>query len=181
MAKKEARKEAPKKAAGKEAWKAAFLAALRDGVHVRDACRKAKIGAAQVYKCRAADSRFADAWAEAIRIGTAELEAEAGRRAYHGTLKPVYQKGVLVGRIREYSDTLLIFLLKARRPQKYRERVEHSGLKGKPIDVQVKHDFDRYAKSYADFVASMERGSAADVLQDGAVQPVDPGKPKAAR
>jgi hypothetical protein len=32
-----------------------------------------------------------------------------------------------VGTIRDYSDTLLIFMLKARRPQKFRERIaEHA-------------------------------------------------------
>jgi hypothetical protein len=34
----------------------------------------------------------------------------------------------------EYSDTLLIFLLKGIRPEKYRERFEHSGPEGGPIE-----------------------------------------------
>jgi hypothetical protein len=34
-------------------------------------------------------------------------------------------KGAECGRVREYSDTLLIFLLKATKPEKYRERHEH--------------------------------------------------------
>jgi len=41
--------------------------------------------------------------------------------------KPVYHGGKRVGFIREYSDVLLIFLLKGLRPAKYRERVEHAG------------------------------------------------------
>ena len=44
------------------------------------------------------------------------------RRASEGTLKPVFYQGKMCGEIREYSDTLLIFLLKARRPETYRER-----------------------------------------------------------
>jgi len=52
------------------------------------------------------------------------LEDEAVRRAYEGIDKPVYQMGKQVGVIREYSDTLLIFLLKGLRPAKYRERYD---------------------------------------------------------
>ena len=63
------------------------------------------------------------------------LEAEALRRALKGTEKPVYQNGKQVGAIREYSDLLLIFLLKARRPTVYREnaRLELTGVGGGPI------------------------------------------------
>lgn len=60
------------------------------------------------------------------------LEREAFRRAHTGTLKPIYQGGEKVGSVREYSDTLMIFLLKGARPQKYREnhKVEVSGTVG---------------------------------------------------
>jgi hypothetical protein len=52
------------------------------------------------------------------------LEDEAVRRAYEGVEKPVCQMGKEVGVIREYSDTMLIFLLKGLRPAKYRERYD---------------------------------------------------------
>jgi hypothetical protein len=41
---------------------------------------------------------------------------EAWRRAVKGCRKPVYQGGQLVGYVREFSDLLLIFLIKAARP-----------------------------------------------------------------
>jgi hypothetical protein len=44
-----------------------------------------------------------------------------------------------VGFIQEYSDTLLIFLLKGLRPEKYRERFEHSG-PGKGGAILVSYD-----------------------------------------
>lgn len=50
------------------------------------------------------------------------MEAEAWRRGKTGVLKPVYQGGKKVGSVREYSDTLLIFMLKGTRPEKYRDR-----------------------------------------------------------
>lgn len=50
------------------------------------------------------------------------LEQEAIRRAVDGTNKPVFFQGEIVGFEKEYSDTLLVLLLKAHKPDKYRER-----------------------------------------------------------
>lgn len=58
--------------------------------------------------------------------------------AYEGTLKPVYFKGEQCGEIREYSDTLMMFILKAKKPE-YRDRVQQeiSGPDGKPVSTEV--------------------------------------------
>ena len=65
------------------------------------------------------------------------LEDEALRRAVEGVEKPISVNGE-TKIIREYSDTLLIFLLKGAAPEKYRERYEHaiSGPNGDPIQVE---------------------------------------------
>jgi hypothetical protein len=57
------------------------------------------------------------------------MEQEAIRRGQHGVEKPVFQGGKEVGAVREFSDTLLIFMLKSRKPETYREnvKVEHAG------------------------------------------------------
>jgi len=47
------------------------------------------------------------------------MEREAYRRAVEGNDKPVYQGGKKVGTVKEYSDGLLTFLLKARKPEVY--------------------------------------------------------------
>ena len=52
------------------------------------------------------------------------LQDEAVRRAHEGVLRPVYHRGVKVGVIREYSDQLLIFLLKGWLPDVYGARRE---------------------------------------------------------
>ena len=105
-----------------------FLKTLRlTGGNVSRACKAEGIGRRTAYEWRASDEAFARAWDEAVEAGLDELEQEAYRRAFKGTKKPVYQKGELVGHIQEYSDTLTIFLLKGGRPEKFRERVEHSG------------------------------------------------------
>jgi hypothetical protein len=78
-------------------------------------------------------------WEDAIEAGTDVLEEEAKRRALFGVEKPVFQKGELVGHVQEYSDTLMIFLLKGRNPNKFKERVhaEHTGKDGGPIQHEV--------------------------------------------
>lgn len=88
------------------------------------ACRKAKIGRTTAYKVRDDDADFAAAWDIALEDAADMMEEEVHRRAVEGVLRPVYQGGKKVGSVREYSDTLLIFRLKAVRPEKYRERTE---------------------------------------------------------
>jgi hypothetical protein len=144
--KKRARKRAPRRphkigrpVAGTVDWTEAFLSALLDGLHVRDACGVAVVASGVAYKRRKEDEEFGLAWREAIAIGTEALAAEAARRGYHGVLKPVFHKGKVCGHIREYSDSLLMFLLRARDPAKYREshKVEHTGPSGGAIPIRI--------------------------------------------
>ena len=52
-------------------------------------------------------------------LGLDALEDEAIRRAREGVVEPVFQAGLHCGNVRKYSDLLLIFLLKSRRPHRY--------------------------------------------------------------
>jgi hypothetical protein len=122
-------------------WQTPFLDWLTKRGNVADACRKAKVSRKWAYEVRNADLDFAAAWEEALTEGVELLEGEAYRRAKDGTLKPIYHAGVRVGTVREYSDTLTIFLLKAHKPEKYREnvRVEHTGKDGNEIVIRVEY------------------------------------------
>lgn len=44
-----------------------------------------------------------------------------------------FTEGKVVGKIRDYSDSLLIFLLKAKQPEVYRDRFDHSGRGENPV------------------------------------------------
>ena len=112
-----------------QVWKPAFLDALRRTGIVKHAVEAAGIARRTAYDARDRDEAFAKAWDDIVEDATEEMEREAVRRAAEGTVKPVFQHGRKVGEIREYSDTLLMFLLKARRPEVYREnsRVVHEG------------------------------------------------------
>jgi hypothetical protein len=98
-----------------------------------------------VYQVRKVDNEFFAAWDRAEQEAVDLLEAAAWQRATKGCEEPVYMKDEngkikLVTKIPRYSDTLLIFLLKAGRPAKYREtiRSELSGPEGGPIPVEDK-------------------------------------------
>lgn len=82
-----------------------------------------------VYSWLEHDEEFAAGFRGAEIEATETMEAEAYRRGIQGTEKPVFHQGVVCGTVQEYSDTLLIFMLKARAPEKYRERqdIKHSG------------------------------------------------------
>lgn len=99
------------------------MTALSETASVSRACTRAKIGRRTVYDWRETDADFAKAWDEALDLGSDALEDEAIRRAKDGTLKPVFYEGRKCGTIREYSDTLLIFMLKGRRP-KFRDHIK---------------------------------------------------------
>jgi hypothetical protein len=101
--------------------RAAFLEALQNTGNVSTSCQIAGLPRSCVYDWREADSDFAAHWASALELGCDALEDEAVRRGCDGWLKPVYHQGKEVGAIQEYSDTPLIFMLKARRPPKFRD------------------------------------------------------------
>jgi transposase-like protein len=98
---------------------AAIYKSLSLGNSVAAACRSARINRSTYYRWLDADEEFKKAVADAIEEGTDRLEDEAKRRAM------------------KQSDTLIIFLLKARRPDKYKDRVEnqHTGRDGGPIVI----------------------------------------------
>lgn len=102
-----------------------FLDELAKGVSVAGAASAIGLSRTAMYQRRAADEDFATAWDEAVEAGTDILEDEARRRAVDGVPEPKYYEGAICGTVQKYSDSMLMFMLKARRPGKYRENVHH--------------------------------------------------------
>lgn len=142
-------------------WEKAFLASLSKLGNVRLACEASEIDRRTAYNRRGADPDFAKAWDDALDQAADLLEEEARRRAYEGVRRYKFDRGrpIMVSVVgddglavkdkdgnlelvpyveHEYSDTLLIFLLKGIRPEKYRERgaLELTGPNGGPIAVR---------------------------------------------
>lgn len=117
-----------------QAKRAAFLRAYERLGTVLHAAEEAGIDR-QTHYAWLKDPEYAAAFADAEEKSVDALEAEARRRGIYGTEEPVYHNGQIVGSIRKYSDTLLIFLLKGAKPQKYRDRVD--------ISMDVRSALDR--------------------------------------
>ncbi|UTW59968.1 helix-turn-helix domain-containing protein [Kordiimonas sp. SCSIO 12603] len=105
-----------------KAIKAKFLDFLSEGYSVVKAAEAAGVSGRTVYKWRRVDIAFAVEWEQALDIATDLIEEEAMRRAVKGVAKPVYRGGEVVGHVQDYSDSMLMFLLKARRPEKYNDK-----------------------------------------------------------
>ena len=125
----------------KRDWKPAFIEALRATGSVTRAAKYAGRSRNQAYYVRRQSEDFAAQWDDALEEGTDLLDAEARRRAVTGTDKPVFYKGEVVGSITTYSDRLLMFLLRAHRPQVFRDggKVKQPGA----TDVDVDRDREK--------------------------------------
>lgn len=99
--------------------KQAFLNALSAGHSVRAAAEAAGAAFDEPHAWREGDRAFADRWQRAEDAGTDVIEDEAYRRAVTGVEKPIYRGGEVVGHVADYSDSMLMFLLKSRRPDRY--------------------------------------------------------------
>lgn len=138
-----------------------FLNELAQRGIVQDAAMVAGLSRQSFYEWRNNDPEFAADWDEALEIANDALEREAWRRAVEGVDKPLIgrvgkdQDGV-IEIVKEYSDTLMVKLLAARRPEKFRERTRDEPLP--PVDWE--------RVSEADQVAFIEgKISLADVIK----------------
>lgn len=115
-----------------------FMAELTQHGNVTRAARAVGITRVYAYQVKAEDAVFAEAWDNAIQEWADMLEGEADRRAFEGATKGIWYKGELVGEERLYSDTLLMFRLKALRPDLYKDRqaTELTGKDGGPMEMK---------------------------------------------
>lgn len=84
---------------------------------------------------REEDEAFNEACVEAEEMAADLLEMEARRRAEDGIDHPVIFKGEITDTYKQYSDTLMLALLKGVKPDKYKERKELSGSVGRPMTL----------------------------------------------
>ena len=108
--------------------KHAFLTHYAQWANVSAACTAAGVARANIYYWQEHDSDFSAAFKVAEAAATERLEREAWRRAVEGSPyeRTSYWHGEPVGTDRkiEYSDQLMMLLLRARRPDLYREKVD---------------------------------------------------------
>lgn len=125
--------------------KAAFLAAYAECGTVRGAVKASKVHADSHYRWLREDPSYVLAFEDAKRRSAAVMEEEARIRAMHGVRRLKFNKhgepliDPATGepyQEMQYSDTLLIFLLKANNPSKFGDRIETTH-KGESSPVQI--------------------------------------------
>jgi hypothetical protein len=106
----------------------AFVEALADTGLVSAACQAVDMSVASAYRLRRAPGAesFARAWDAALDAAADHLAAVAFSRALEGVDVPVFDRdGCRIGARRQYNDRLLMFLLRAYRPERF-GRVERA-------------------------------------------------------
>lgn len=96
----------------------AFFHCLSRNGNVTLTCNELNLNRIEVYHHKK-NPEFLARFNTAMSLGIDSWEDEAVRRAFDGYLKPVFQQGMQVGEIREYSDTLAAMILKGGKPERY--------------------------------------------------------------
>lgn len=154
---------------------AIFFEEFARSANVTAACALSGYAKTSVYEWRKTDQEFAARWENADKEATVNLEAEMYRRAVFGVTRyePMLHQGkiVVTKKITEYSDTLAIFLAKARNPEKYRERIEVN-INWRQELKQLNINPDQYLAQMIE-VARMQL-EAQETLEDNGVIDVTP-------
>jgi hypothetical protein len=113
----------------------AFLTHLAQTSNVTESAELVGMSRRGIYDVRERDEAFRQSWDEAVEIATDLLEKEARRRALDGWEEPVFYRGEEIGKTRLYSDRMLELLLKAHRPDRFKDTVrqELTGANGNPL------------------------------------------------
>jgi len=98
-----------------------FLVALAQTGVVGTSAARAGLSVRTLKSIRKTDREFAELWDDAIDFAADVAENEAFHRGVHGEVEPVFFKGAQVGEVIRKSDRMLELVLKARRPEKFRE------------------------------------------------------------
>lgn len=161
---------------------AAWLANYRQTGNSTLAARAAGVSRDVPYDFRARNPEhpFVAEWERAAEEAIDLLEAEALRRGKEGVAEPVWYQGREVGEVQRYSDTLLIFLLKALRPEKYRDNY-HVAVEGR-MQVDVTHreisELDRRIERLLGRMADLDAGGQGPpgLAAGGEAEPADPAR-----
>jgi hypothetical protein len=116
---------------------ARFLTAFAIIGTISGAALAAKVGKRTHYNWLETDETYAARYEATHEEAIDKAEQELRRRGVEGYNKPVFQGGKMVGTIREFSDTCLIFYLKGRRKSVFGDKREVTGKDGGPIEANV--------------------------------------------
>ncbi len=150
--------------------KRAFLAAFAITGSITASAQKAECRRSTHYDwlTNDHDGSYLIAFEEARLEACDRLEVEARRRAVQGLEKGVWHNGKRVGTEKVFSDILLIFLLKANNPAKFRDRYEV-----KTTNVNLHHDLEAMRGAMQDMMQDPECAQLAEKLAERMAKTVD--------
>lgn len=134
-----------------------FIEAYRRLGTITAAAEAAGVARGTHYEWLRNDPEYAAEFRQAEEAVADMLEREAIRRAVEGTERFVYHQGEVVGAERQFSDTLLIFLLKGHRPEKFKDRTQVTS----EVTVHDGSEVDREIARLAAELAGRAEGRAA--------------------
>jgi hypothetical protein len=121
----------------------AFLTAYANLYMVKYAAPEAGVKRREHYRWLEKYPGYRRAFEETRRWVADDLESLLVERAVNGTLEAVRYKGKIVGHIRRYNDSLMMFLLRGMMPEKYgnQRRQQVSAPQQPPIPPNVRLTF----------------------------------------
>jgi hypothetical protein len=163
-----------------------FLAAFGGSGSVVKAARAAHIPRSKHYGWLDNDPNYRPRWKAAVRAAIRTLEDEAVRRANEGVSRPVTYKGkqVYIGGQpvyeTDYSDQLLMFLLKAYDPERFKDRSEQTIRMPQSIEDLPEELLDSFIQRFEQLAAAkrarLQAAPAPANEQTVDVKPAEPGE-----
>lgn len=152
-----------------------FLAAVAECGRPTQVCRDLRIHYPTIHALKRDDPDFKIAFDQAMAQAYDGFEDEARRRAFEGYLKPVYQQGMRVGEVREFSDALAMMMLKAGKPEAYNPKTElqldHKG--GIAFGELSDEEINKRINDKLTFLYGKPQNPGTQVTADEALHPTD--------
>lgn len=142
-----------------------FCRLLETGMSVAESARGAGFSVNAFRGARSADPAFAQAWDEAYDAGGEVIDEEVRRRAIEGTEEPIVFMGRVIGTTRKYSDTILIFYAKSRRPLRYCDKARMAVLQRAWLKEDMQEGGPLDPEALRDLSTRLENAANAKALQ----------------
>lgn len=140
-----------------------FFEVFAESANISEACRVTGYARTSVYEWRDKYPEFAKRWQDSEARATEKLEYALFKRATEGVTRrdPIVWQGEIVAHkeVTEYSDTAAIFLLKARNPEKYRERID--------VNVNWRLELERSGVNPQEYLEAMIEAAKQKLLTSG--------------
>lgn len=145
-----------------EVRKAVALACLETGASLAATAREVGVTRRAIYAWTKTDPEFAEAYAEALDRGLEAIEDELHTRVFDGVPEALAYQGVLTGAVvAKKSDTLLMFYLKSRDPERYCDTARKAALDRKALQLALDVGDEKPSNAALAALEQMMRDKAA--------------------